>query len=606
MSIGSPLLSPEFATLHAEEFSFLSDQTAIGDSSNFFDLHNGDENFFPHNNFSFTPKRVKPQPRAWERKPSTPFAPRGEGQKIWKRFPQQNVTSSVNALWRKDNSSGDGIMRPVKRLRVGASTDDGYKEEMDYVVAKWDPEASPEKETRHKAPMIYEDPASEADSCSADEHTEPLCEQLGSLSKEFELEAVEETCDQPALDEEGTMQPKWQVALESEQSPQRQSPESNEGNHAAAAQLLDEADVFLRVSPQTSPTASDPKQIQLAASPTHANPTTELDEMMSPELDTAQLHSQHNPPEIQLKFDFGKERPAEEELLPALTYVDPDDTSYLQDFLLRSRAQKAAKVQPMHPILEDPQKSAPTASADAEDGLFVSKASATTSGSPPPSSPAESRTDLDEDGDTEAKASSPCRRSSRTTRLPRPQKPSTTLPSSIALRRLNGTEFIAMQREAQSLAVTTRGNTRKNRGGGVGVKARLLQLKSDAESDAELLMEAQDESKKHGKRISWAEILARFQEYNETPLSSSPETDAVEKPPAAVEETREISAEPAETRSTRRVKKLRKDSVGSVNGTPAPKRSIEILLEDAAQTTGQNAAAAADPTSKRTRSRTRS
>ena len=609
MSVGSPLLSPEFATLHAEEFSFLSDQSATMDSSDFFDLHTGDENFLSHNGVSFTPKRLKPQPRAWERKPSTPFAPRGEGQKIWKRFPLQNMATSINASWRKESSRGDGIMRPVKRLRVGASADDGYNGGVDYVVAKWDTEASPEKKGRRKAPIIYEEPASETDSSSSEEYAPSFSEQVESLPKETGAKAMPEECDQPALDEESTTQPKLKVAVQSEQSPRRRSPESSEGNNDAAAQLLEEADVFLRIFPQTSPTTSASTEAQSGPSPAHTE-TTELDEIMSPELDMGQLHNQGYSPEIQLKFEFGKEQLPEEQLLPALTYVDPDDTSYLQDFLLRSRAQKAAKIHPMQPIKTNHEKSTSTTSTDSEDGLFISKTRAATPGSPPPNPPIESSTAIDEDDDTEAKASSPCRRGSRTTRLPRPQKPSATLPSSIALRRLNGTEFISIQREAQSLAVTTRGNTRKNRGGGVGVKARLLQLKSEADSDADTLVTAEDVPNKIGKRISWAETLAKFQEFNEIPPSSSSDTEAPEQAPEqsprAVAEIQEVTADPEEKRSTRRVKRLRKESAGSVNGTPAPKRSIEILLEDAAQTTGQTTGPGSDQTGKRTRSRTRS
>ncbi len=604
MSVGSPLLSQEFAALHAEEFSFLSDQSTTMDSSDLFDLHNGDENFLPSNAVSFTPKRFKPQPRAWERKPSTPFAPRGEGQKIWKRFPLQNVTSSINASWRKDNSRGDGIMRPVKRLRVGASGNVGDKENKDYVVARWDAEASPEKKNHRKTSSTQQERALASAMSSSIEHVQPSAEAAEGLPDEAvsSSEILPDTCDQSALNEESMVQLKRELELDSEQDPQRQSPGGSEGNHAAAAQLLDEADVFLRISPHTSPATFAPTEMQVAPSPDPKDPT-ECDEIMSPVMEPSQL--QHPDNALEANLEVGKEQMTGHQLLPAPAYVDPDDTSYLQDFLLRSRAQRAAKIQPMYPTEGTPEKPALTGSAEAEGGLVMLKASAVTSGSPPPSPPTDSMTNVDDDDDTEAKASSPCRRSSRTTRLPRPQKPTTTLPSSIALRRLNGTEFIAMQREAQSLAVATRGNTRKNRGGGIGVKARLMQLKSEADADAESLIEAQDVPRKSSKRISWAETLARFQEYNETP-HSPPETEAPGNPSQAVEETQEVSAEPEEKTSTRRVKKLRKDSVGSVNGTPAPKRSIEILLEGAAETTGQDAAAVSQQTGKRTRSRTRS
>ena len=68
--------------------------------------------------YTFTPTRLKPQPRAWERKASTPYASRHDAQKIWKRVPLQGVSANVNATWRKGETKDDGVMRPVKKLRT--------------------------------------------------------------------------------------------------------------------------------------------------------------------------------------------------------------------------------------------------------------------------------------------------------------------------------------------------------------------------------------------------------------------------------------------------------------------------------------------------------
>ena len=596
------LLSPEFAALEAEDFSFLSDQSTTMSSSALLDYQYADENAMsaPPKRVTFTPTPVKPQPRAWERKPSTPFARRSEAQKIWKRFPLQNVTSSVNALWRKANTNGDGIMRPVKRLRTGAAGEADDKENVDYVAAKWDTEASPGKGHFHKIPATLQEEVPRPEAGSSDEDPPSAIEAADGQPER--VETTPDLSERSVLREGSPVSVESEVALDSAQTLEGQSRlSSSDDSRAATEQLLDEADVFLRMPPQTPATISLPAGIGITHSPFQPS-TTEPNETMSPALDLSRFGHQNQSPDIQLSFEVGKEESPQQQLLPAVAYVDPDDTSYLQDFLLRSRAQKAARVQPEQPVNGETKETEPNSACE----IVSSTTNAADELSPPSSPIAESKNEVDADGDTDAKASSPCRRSSRLTRLPRPQKPSTTLPSSIALRRLNGSEFIAMQREAQSLAVTTRGNTRKNRGPGIAVRARLLQLRSDAESEADSSTEEQKEQKKAGRRVSWAEILARYQEFDGSPLSSSPDEEAPQQAPAAAAEPQEVAASSEQKKSSKRVRRMRQENVGSVNGTPAPKRSIEILLEDASRTTGQSVSSMTQQTGKRTRSRTKS
>src|SRR5436309_12156795 len=63
--------------------------------------------------YTFTPKLNSKTPRAWERKPSTPFAPRHDSQRIWKRheFRDTNLTSSLQRTTVET--------RPLKKLRLG-------------------------------------------------------------------------------------------------------------------------------------------------------------------------------------------------------------------------------------------------------------------------------------------------------------------------------------------------------------------------------------------------------------------------------------------------------------------------------------------------------
>ena len=605
MSVGSPLLSPEFAARDTKQLSFLNDQSITMDSSSLFDLPYEDENSMnPHlKRATFTPTRVKPTPRAWQRKPATPFAPRSEAQKIWKRVPLQNVTSAINASWRKTNTKGDGIMRPVKKLRIGANQDDDDKENSNYVAAKWDTETSPDRSPRRRAPAKHR----ETDAAPSDELVSVTSVTVNPPFNHSETTPVE--LEQSVLEEERPIQPQSLPAFDIEQESEVQSPSDSvdptrtETERLLDAQLLDEADSFLRLSPQSSPTVSLPTDVSTVLSSPFTD-TTDQHESMSPALDGSQ-HPQEAPlDDIQLSFEVGKQEPSptHQQQLPTVASQDPDDTSYLQDFLLRSRASKAAKLQTLQTFGTKMRESPSISSADVVNDTMTLKTTAITQVITPTSPPPEAADDNDAEDETDAKASSPCRRSSRLTRLPRPQKPSTTLPSSIALRRLNGTEFISMQREAQSLAVTTRGNTRKNRGGGIGVQARLIQLKSEADSEDS----TKEKLKKSGKAVTWAEILARYQEYTVPVLPSSAETQEPEPTPPADEDLQETTTEPEPKKSSKKVRSQRKESVGSVNGTPAPKRSIEILLEDAARTTGQSVDAMSQQTEKRTRSRTRS
>ena len=96
--------------------------------------------------FAFTPKRPSKVLRAWERKPATPFAPRTETQKIWKRVPLQDKTTNGTVEIRA-NGKHDGDARGVKRTRLaGLTTDDGKE---NYANTQWDKQAD---DARRKLP----------------------------------------------------------------------------------------------------------------------------------------------------------------------------------------------------------------------------------------------------------------------------------------------------------------------------------------------------------------------------------------------------------------------------------------------------------------------
>ena len=577
--------------------------SAIDESSASDDLSYMDENnaSIPSKPVTFTPTRAKPRPRAWERKPSTPFAPRTGAQKIWKRVPLQDLASTVNTIRRKDGVPGSGIMRPVKRLRVESVTGPDDKENFHSIPVKWEAVASPDRSPRRKAAATYHNHVQPPRSPTPADETSikqaPIAHPRLSAAGSLELDQEGSKylffgeSSQIFVDAGGTMEPKDVVETQL-------SLEAGDDTQTTTEQLLGEVDVFLRISPESSPTRFVPASMSFSISPIRSDPASAMAAMSpqpslakSPQLSQLPLAAPES--ELEIYFEPGLESQAstQTEAIPTVAHNDPDDTSYLQDFLLRSRASKAAKLQTELPAADHDLTAAPTRFLEEPEPSFL----LTTFQIETPTSPPPATTDEDED-EIESKASSPCRRSSRLTRLPRLQKPSTSLPNSIALRRLNGTEFISMQREAQSLAVATRGNTRKNKGSALAVHARLEQLKSETPSDSE----EQHESKK-SKTVVWAEILARYQEYTGSPLSSSPESGAEEETVRPVEEGQEVTAE-CDKKGSKGVRKRRKESIGSVNGTPAPKRSIEILLEDASRTTGQSITLNSQHAAKRTRS----
>lgn len=93
---------------------------------------------------SFTPEKTKQPPRAWERRPATPFVPRDDKQKIWKRIPLGELGLEPNRpvnISRRDREAGKDYFRVVKKLKVGHTQDDEDKENLE-IGAKADNESN--------------------------------------------------------------------------------------------------------------------------------------------------------------------------------------------------------------------------------------------------------------------------------------------------------------------------------------------------------------------------------------------------------------------------------------------------------------------------------
>lgn len=77
---------------------------------------------YPARPRSFTPRRTRQPPCAWERRPATQFVPRADGQKIWKRVPLGDLGVGVNvpvSISRRDQDGAKDYARVVKKLKIG-------------------------------------------------------------------------------------------------------------------------------------------------------------------------------------------------------------------------------------------------------------------------------------------------------------------------------------------------------------------------------------------------------------------------------------------------------------------------------------------------------
>ena len=243
-----------------------------------------------------------------------------------------------------------------------------------------------------------------------------------------------------------------------------------------------------------------------------------------------------------------------------------DDTSMLKDFLNRAQARKAARKPllsaPEAPISQQSPRRSPRKTHGSQDGhasLPQKPRNIANRPNTPPGKPSTEALDSD-DGEEHTAEPASCRRSTRT-RLPAPPKAPPGAPSFIPVRRADGTDAVVLQKsQAQELAVTTRANTRRNKGQS---KPPLLALQDLPTESADLEMSAKERAEK-AKSVAWAERLASYRDAKD-------EADEVEERRPKVRRLRGLGAvngTPAAKRATA--------VVGTSNGTPAPKRRGKV------------------------------
>jgi hypothetical protein len=522
---------------------------------------------FSPKKFTFTPQRIKTLPRAWERRPATPYLARNEAQKIWKRVPLGSITSNYRDSWNKTNCGP--IMRPVKKLRVTQIDREEDKENIDYIASKWDEDRKDSSSPKRKVTGFTAINREEKAAC----YSSPGAVTMGDVSAAALGDAVttdsDFTEDEDLEDSHGQIDPSSSEHSACSNSSEM-DPLMDEEELSSQSRLSDDQGMSESSAPEDS-TAVDAPCFGLNRSGTGEG---------------------YEPPTISTVPEASMV-PAQAGTNNAVS-AGEDDTAFLHDFLSRARAQKAARQQPeqqsdvdgnSQPLSEAmdieeeiPKHASPVKSTEDIDGRSFASESDTAILQP----------DAQPDAQPETNQLSPCRRSSRLiTRLPRPQKQSTTLPSSIALKRLTGTEFIS-QKETQSVALMTRSNTKRNKGVAKSVQERLMQLDAEAKArdPTTVSMENGRKKRKKAKEVTWAVQLTRFQtdtpvlrsteEPEQPELSVAPDVIKEETLPAGKLESVEVVTDEEEKKQVRKVRKLRKLNVGTYNGTPAPKKTISL------------------------------
>ncbi|CAD6585549.1 MAG: hypothetical protein ASARMPREDX12_002052 [Alectoria sarmentosa] len=238
-----------------------------------------------------------------------------------------------------------------------------------------------------------------------------------------------------------------------------------------------------------------------------------------------------------------------------------DDTSMLKDFLNRAQARKAAQrpilSAPDAPIPQHSPRRSPRKPHGSQDGHASSPQKPRNVANRPGTPPGKPKAEALEFDDGEELTAEPasCRRSART-RLPAPSKAPPGGPSFIPVRRADGADPVVLQKsQAQELAVSTRANTRRNKGQS---KPPLLALKDLPTESADLADTAKEGAEK-AKSVAWAERLASYQD-------AKGEADDAEEKRRKVRRLRGLGAGNGTPAAKRRTA-----VVGTSNGTPAPK-----------------------------------
>ncbi|KAK5070465.1 hypothetical protein LTR64_000136 [Lithohypha guttulata] len=609
---------------------------------------------------SFTPQRERQRPRAWERRPATPYVPRDDKQKIWKRVPLGEISHDANRVMsRREQETKQDYARVVKKLKIQLDSSEDKENLSIAVGAKFADEENSHAERRRQG----------RDFAAGDK--EDMIEREIPFLQNLEQQEDEEA--EPAVTDE---RDEWQQTQDNNPIVTTSNSELDliplrGGDYQESPDTMAEApneEILDTVqhSPEDIPNLDLPAYSAENENEVHTKsqdnnivdgPSSETDR----EMDELDENRSSSPPTILAEnvtideleaLDLPKMKELQMEPLPEHVKqteearvqdildrqekvprrISDDEATFLRNFMSRIRAGKAARKAETDGNMIRSLIDASEALNNLQETTLPAKEHHASELEPSPE-------------ETGPEPTSPLRRSKRVvTNIPRPQ---------IRLKRASGNEFIFQAKKAPSnanMSVVTRTNTKKNKGTAANVRARLEQLKTEEteeantqagstlESNHERAEDAIEEIKANRKRTSMTagegatrprkvlrwddENLERYQEAEQFPSgvlddiedSSQESTGHKDEAPSKyvkltlkmsgpAEEgdtaglqnidataqdlepntatfTSETKDEEESVSSQTKVRKTRRGFVGSVNGTPAPKRSRRLMVDN--------------------------
>ncbi|PYH99069.1 hypothetical protein BO71DRAFT_394648 [Aspergillus ellipticus CBS 707.79] len=506
--------------------------------------------------FRFTPVKVtRTAPRIWDRKPSTSFRARGKSRKVWKRF--RTSFNSMKALQQLvgperhtideelqleiNTARNPGLLRGTKRRCFALETDEseGSVRGRSFLETQWESEFHGR---RRKLPLVYSDfvdipdepvefdslqPSEARDDVSdaEDEPTSPVDDALAENSAAAD-ESSSPIPDTPTKLAPGAAYPRLlhgQPALApgglDDTSADIKTPEFND----QPALALSDASAEEPRTPDETETDHDIPPVEAMMyrdQPPAEQPTVTVD------AETLKEHAAAAPTLAPVQ-DLTAEQESTLVRSALRSSLDGEDAALLSSFLSKAKAKREAKAAAM--VAQDAEKPDPETTV----AVIVPPTPPPRraledldTNSPSPQKPQQSPTKPLENGSPQP--SSPRRSTRPRTTRSSPVRTATAaaaVRNTLSLRRAKGTEFIFLQRtEAQELALSTRRNTRLNRGNALMPKFVLQGLarksqeskkqspttpSSDDDKAADDSGRPQKTAKKH---VSWNDDrLVRFQ-----------------------------------------------------------------------------------------------
>ncbi|EAW10607.1 uncharacterized protein ACLA_050790 [Aspergillus clavatus NRRL 1] len=453
--------------------------------------------------FSFTPVKTVVTPRVWDRKPSNAFLARSKSRKVWKRFRssfnsmkaiQRLVAASHedvdDSLFAEINvSRGLGFVRGVKRQCFGLEDSDKPLDATatrgrSFLKTKWESEATGR---RRKLPANH--------SSFIEIPAEPMEMDMGSEDDCRHGADNEESRDAATSTAENTHDTDASFdstpGTATELAPSPAYPRMLHGVSSCRNDLTGDdynSDLKPADDAQTGSDMGPDEQSVESATLIAASVATADDRRSGPSAENTGFASA-SVEDLSAAQESTLVRSA------LRSSLDGDDAELLNNFLFKAQAARAAKAAamtvelketkpetthyqevtemptpPSRRVLEELDANSPSPS---KPQLSPVKVAAT--GSPTLDAP--SKKDVSANEDENQQPASPIRRSARNRAPKLPPRTTTPTLRTLSLRRAKGTEFVFLQRtEAQELALTTRRNTRQNRGDAVMPKYVLQAL----------------------------------------------------------------------------------------------------------------------------------